>query len=124
MRSESFGTVKITYFDKTAVWKALRKAAADLASAHPEVASIAVFGSLARDAAVPGSDVDLLVTLENSELPFVERAAEYRPRHFPVSIEVFAYTRDEIKQMLADDSFFVKRALGEAVSLFERAGGQ
>ena len=45
MRSEYYGSVKVTYFDKKAVWQALRELAPQLAAAHPEISKIVVFGS-------------------------------------------------------------------------------
>jgi len=121
MRSEYFGSVKVTYFDKEAVWQALRELAPRLAEDHPEILRIAVFGSLARDEAVPGSDVDLLIVLRDSDLAFPDRFNRYRPDRFPVGVEVFAYTEEEIEEMLSEGNPFLKRALEEAISLFERA---
>lgn len=124
MRSEYYSSVKVTYFDKQAVWKALHELAPSLAKKHPEVTRIAVFGSLVRDEAVPGSDVDLLLILRESDLPFPDRFLKYRPDHFPVGIDVFAYTQEEVREMLSQSNFFLKRALEEAVTLFEREENQ
>lgn len=122
MRSEYFGSAKITYLDRDAVWEALRSLAPRLADEHPEIEKISVFGSFARDDAAPGSDVDLLLVLKESDLPFPERAGRYRPRHFPIALDVFAYTADEMQRMLSEGNFFLKRALAEAITLFEREG--
>jgi predicted nucleotidyltransferase len=120
MRSEYFGSAKITYLDKDAIQKALRSLAARLAGEHPEIVKISVFGSFARDEAAPGSDVDLLLVLKASDLPFPERAGHYRPRRFPIGLDIFAYSADEMRRMLAEGNSFLKRALAEAVTLFER----
>lgn len=120
MRSEYYGSVKVTYFEKERVWEALRELAADLERTRPEIMRAVVFGSLVHDRAVPGSDVDLLLVLEDSELPFLDRAGAYRPERFPVGLDIFAYTRDEMEQMLAEGNFFLKRALAEGETLFER----
>jgi predicted nucleotidyltransferase len=120
MRTEYYGSVKVTYFEKEKVWKALRELAAKLERSHPEIRRALVFGSLVHDRAVPGSDVDLLLVLDQSELPFLDRPARYRPEGFPVGLDVFAYTTDEIDKMLHEGNFFVKRALAEGVTLFDR----
>jgi predicted nucleotidyltransferase len=120
MRSEYYGSVKVTYFEKEKVWKALRALAADLERSHPEIVRALVFGSLVRNEAVPGSDVDLLLILEASDVPFLDRAGTYRPTGFPVGLDIFAYTRDEMEHMLAEGNFFLKRALAEGKTLFER----
>ena len=90
MRSEYYGSVKVTYFDKEAVWKALRELAADLATDHPEVVKIAVFGSLARDEAVPGSDVDILLILNKTDLLCRTGSTPTGP---PVFLSAWKYSR-------------------------------
>ncbi len=120
MQSKYYGSAKITYFDKDAVWQALRQLAARLGSQHPEIARIIVFGSLVRGEAVPGSDVDLLLVLRESDRPFPERAGLYRPSGFPVGLDIFAYTHDEVRRMLADGNWFLKHALEEGVTLLDR----
>ncbi len=122
MRSRSFGSAKVTYFDKEAVWKALRKAAAGIA-AHPEVRRVLVFGSLVRDEAVPGSDVDLLIVTDDIGMSFIDRPGRYRPPGFPVGVDIFAYTEAEMAEMLAADNHFLRRALSEGQTLFERPDG-
>ncbi len=121
MRSEYYGSVKVTYFDREAVWQALRELAPRLAAAHAEITKIVVFGSLVRDEAVPGSDVDLLLVLTHSDAPFLDRAARYRPDRFAVGIDLFAYTQEELRAMLSEGNPFLKRALDEGVTLFDRS---
>jgi len=120
MRNEYYGSAKITYLDREAVWRALRSLVSRLAKDHPEVLKVAVFGSVARGEAVPGSDVDLLLVLASSDLPFTERFNKYRPERFPLGVEVFAYTQSEMERMLRESNAFLGRALKEAVTLFER----
>lgn len=120
MRSEYYGSVKVTYFEKEKVWEALKELAANLERSHPEIRSAIVFGSLVHDRAVPGSDVDVLLVLDHSDLPFLDRPAKYRPEGFPVPVDVFAYTREEVERMLGEGNFFLKRALREGQTLFER----
>jgi uncharacterized protein len=120
MRTEYYGSVKVTYFEKEKVWEALKELAADLERAHPEIVRALVFGSLVHDRAVPGSDVDILLVLDQTELRFLDRPAKYRPERFPVGLDVFAYTQEEMEQMLGEGNFFLKRALREGKTLFDR----
>ncbi len=113
-------SVKITYFDKEKVWAAVKEFAEDLARDNPEVEKILVFGSLVRGEAVPGSDVDLLVILKQSDAPLPDRMTKYMPDRFPVGVDVFPYTKAEIEQMLGDSNFFIKQALREGVEMFAR----
>jgi predicted nucleotidyltransferase len=112
--------VKVTYFPRDEVWQALRRFARELPKRSPEVRRIIVFGSVARGDAVPGSDVDLLLVLSSSRRPFLERMSEYLPERFPVGVEIFAYTREEMEKMVAEGNWFLRRALREGKVLFDK----
>ncbi len=84
MLQPSSPSVKIRYFDRDGVWRALKKFVRAVAVAHPEVKQVLVFGSLVRGDSVPGSDVDLLFILSHSEEPFLSRIPVFTPSHFPV----------------------------------------
>jgi predicted nucleotidyltransferase len=64
---------------------------------HPEVEEVVVFGSFERHTYAPGSDLDVLVVLDESPLPIRDRAGEYRPARFPVPVDLFAFTRSELE---------------------------
>ena len=88
-----------------------------LQAQHPEIERAVLFGSLQRGDAVPGSDADVLLVLRTAGLPFSERAALYRPEGVSVPIDLFAYTRAELDDMLANGNRFVSRALAEGEDL-------
>lgn len=111
-------SVKITYFDRAGVLAALGRYVAALVADHPEVRRIVLFGSLARGDAVPGSDVDLLIVVAHSSLPFRERIPQYLPDGFPVGMDVFPYTEEEIEAMQAEGNSFIRRALSEGIVLY------
>ena len=121
MRKPSSPSVKITYFDKERVRRALDSYVAALVVEHPEIERVVLFGSMARGGTVPGSDVDLLLVISGSDQPFLDRVPIYTPDRFPVGIDVFPYTQTEIRSMLDEGNFFVRRALEEGVTLFERS---
>jgi predicted nucleotidyltransferase len=121
MRKLSSPSVKITYFDKERVRQALDSYVAALVAGHPEIERVVLFGSMARGGTVPGSDVDLMLVLSTSDEPFLDRVPVYTPDRFPVGIDVFPYTQTEIRSMLEEGNFFVRRALEEGVTLFERS---
>lgn len=113
-------TVKITYFDKDAVWRALDEYVRTLPARHPEVEEIIVFGSLVTGTPVPGSDVDLLIVLTRSERHFLDRIPALLPSGFPVGVDVFPYTRDELERMKHEGNHFVLGALRDGRILFSR----
>lgn len=110
-RSSHF--VEIEYFPSRRIWDELRALVRLLRQQHPEIERAIVFGSLARGDAAPGSDVDLLLVLRESPLTFLERIPHYTPSHFPVGVDVFPYTRQEVEQMLAEGNSFIRCALAE-----------
>lgn len=120
MRKGSSHSVRITYFPKERVREALANYVPDIVSKHPEIKRIVLFGSVARGDAVPGSDVDLLLVLSSSPRPFLERMTEFQPERFPVGVETFAYTEEELEKMHAEGNWFIRRALKEGEVLFDR----
>lgn len=109
----SFSSVTIEYFPNRRVWDALRAFVQQVRTRHPEVERVIVFGSLVRNEAVPGSDVDLLLVLRESPLPFLDRLPVYTPSDFPVPVDVFPYTREEFARLLEERNPFLQRALSE-----------
>ena len=82
---------------------------------HPEIEEVLLFGSLARDEGVPGSDADLLLILSSSGEPFLQRIPRYLPVGLSVGVDVFPYTRAEISSMLEAGNLFIRQALAEGV---------
>lgn len=113
--------MQVTFLDRHEVLRALREMALDLPRAYPELESVILFGSLARGEGVPGSDADLLLILDNCELPWMERLMRYAVSPVAgVAVEVFPYTRTEIERMEAEGNWFIRQALREGVVLFQR----
>ena len=121
MLKRSYGSVQVTWLDRSAVIEATRKAVAALAEGKPEVLKVILFGSMARGDAVPGSDVDLLVVVAESGRSFLHRIAEYRLSGIPVGVDVFPYTQQEFDKMLAEGNGLIRQALAEGQTLFDRS---
>lgn len=101
---------------------ALRAWAERLCAERPEVLAVVLFGSLARGEATAWSDTDVLLVLEDSPLPFDQRLLRYRPRGLGISVEVFPYTRDEVRCMLREGWGMALPAAREGIVLAEREG--
>lgn len=91
-----------------------------LTGRHSEIEEVVLFGSLVSGTPVPGSDVDLLLVLSHSNRSFLDRIPVYLPSGFPVSVDVFPYTREELERMKADGNHLVLHALREGRTLFRR----
>ncbi len=72
-----------------------------------------LFGSVARGDAVPGSDIDLLLVLRETDVPFLERSGRYVAAAAGLSVEVLAYSAAELADMLAARNPLIRAALAE-----------
>jgi len=73
-----------------------------------------LFGSWAKDNYSPYSDLDILIIIESSHKKMRDRLPDFLPRHAPVGVDVFVYTKEE-----AEKSSFVKKIIKEAIPLIE-----
>jgi predicted nucleotidyltransferase len=72
--------------------------AARLLAERPEVDEVVVFGSFAEGRWAPGSDLDVFLLLSRGDGPIRDRVPEYLPGPFPVGVDVFPFTRDEVRE--------------------------
>jgi len=84
----------------------MRRWAADLARAHPEVLGVGYFGSYARGDWGVGSDLDVVIVVEQSAKPFEMRAAAWDTRDLPVPADVLTYSREEWLHLVQTRSAF------------------
>ncbi len=117
----SLSSVSVFWLNLDQVRTQLKQAVDHLVEMRPEIEEVWLFGSLARGDAAPGSDADLLIVLNDSSLPFLDRSVRYHPDGCGVGVDVFAYTRAEVAQMQTEGHAFLQRALAEGVCLFRRA---
>ena len=120
MPSRSSDSVRIFWLNREKVLDRLKVAVSRMKACHPEIEDVLLFGSLARDDAVPGSDADLLLILSATNETFLERIPRYLPQGLPLDVEVFPYTRQEISLMLNEGNLFIRQALAEGISLMDR----
>jgi len=66
---------------------------------HPEIQRVIWFGSWVDGLPHPGSDVDLCLILASSNKSPRDRIPEYLPLGFPVGVDLFAYTPDELDNL-------------------------
>lgn len=117
VQKTSFGSVTVYWVDKEAVHQALDRFVAACRQ-RDDVLAVVLFGSLVEGGFGVGSDVDLLLVLCESDRPFPDRIPLYQPDRFPVDVDVFPYTWEEIRagQPLA------LRALATGRILWQREG--
>lgn len=81
--------------DAAAVTAAFRRWAEEAARRRRDVVRIGCFGSYARGNWGVGSDLDVVIVLESSALPFERRSVEWDTFALPVPTDVLVYTEDE-----------------------------
>ena len=102
--------------NEAAVEQAVRRWAAGIAAQRSEVRRIVWFGSRVSGIPSPGSDVDVCLVLARSDKPFRERVADYLPLGFPVGLDLFPYTAEELDRLQRDHPSW-HRALTGGVDL-------
>ncbi len=84
--------------DEAAVRRAMDAWAARLLRDRPEVEEIVVFGSFAEGRWAPGSDLDVFLALSRSDRSIRDRVPDYLPGPFPVGVDLFPFTRNELEE--------------------------
>jgi len=95
MPVRSLSSSVLKWPDLAAVRHALRRWVKEAVRHHPDVLLIGYFGSYARGDWGVGSDLDLVVVVETSDLPFEQRSAEWDTTSLPVPADVLVYTLSE-----------------------------
>lgn len=91
--------------DATRVAQAAREWAGRIAAAREDVKRIGYYGSYARGDWGVGSDLDLVMVVEDSHLPFERRSAEWDRSDLPVPSDLIVYTQREWTLLDAESRF-------------------
>ncbi len=86
--------------------------------ARPEVLRVILFGSFARGDATAMSDADVVIVLEDSDVPFHERIPDFLPTGLGVGVDVFPYTQAEARRSLREGWGVVPPAVAEGITLY------
>jgi len=115
VREKSYGSVKTFWLNRDYINRQLG-AAVDSLRTDPNVVQIVLFGSFAKDRAIPGSDVDILIILQSDSRRFIDRIVTFSDAFFDlgIAVDVFPYTVDELDNPVA------KIAMRTGKVLFER----
>lgn len=95
MPVRSLSSSVLRWPDRTQVDEAVRHWAADLRRSRPDILRIGYFGSYARGNWGVGSDLDLLVVVEESTDRPERRAMAFDASRLPVPVDLFVVTRRE-----------------------------
>lgn len=92
--------------DAATVDQAVRQWAERVRQQRKDIISIGYFGSYARGDWGVGSDLDLVIIVKSSELPFYRRAIEWDTMELPVPTDVLVYTEAEWPRLDQHTRFF------------------
>lgn len=101
------------------VGQSVRRWAEQVASQRQDVVRIGYFGSYARGDWGVGSDLDVVIVVEQSEHPFEKRASTWDATQLPVPADVLVYTREEWDSLSRQGRFF-QTVMQEAVWVYLR----
>jgi predicted nucleotidyltransferase len=108
--------------DREACLARLREKATELLDREADVLEVRLVGSLARGDALPGSDADLLIVLDETEEPFLARIDRLQ-RHLAgvgLGCDVFPYTTSELDGLRREGNALVRAAEREGILLARR----
>lgn len=108
--------------DRETVDHAVREWAAAMLQTHPEVVRVGYFGSYARGDWGVGSDLDLIVVVDDADEPFRQRSVAFDTLELPVPADLLVYTAEEWSALLEEGRPFALRLTEEAVWVHERTG--
>jgi len=92
-------SVVIKSIDAARIRAAADEYAARLLATRPDVEEVVVFGSFERGTYAPGSDLDLFIVLREADRPIRDRIPGLIPERFPVGVDLFPYTREEMRDL-------------------------
>jgi uncharacterized protein len=104
MPVRSLSSSVLRWPDRQTVDRAVREWALRLAQERPDLVAVGYLGSYARGDWSVGSDIDLIVVLASSALPFERRGAELDATLLPVPADLLVYTRDEWQRVAQQPS--------------------
>lgn len=106
------------FVDREAILGRARDAARRIASRHPEVRRVLLFGSFARGDHGVRSDLDLFIIVNHSDKPLPDRVVDFLEDASDYPTDILIYTEDELQARLSEGNRFLSQAMREAVQLF------
>ena len=94
--------------DRQTVDAAVRRLAEREAAGPLRLRALGYFGSYATGSWGAGSDVDLIAVVDQSDLPFEMRAAQWDLSTLPVPADLLVYTTDDWAAMIRRDDRFAR----------------
>lgn len=110
--------MKILSLDYSSVHSQLKAVARKLKD-NQNVSRVLLFGSLIHGNYTAASDADLLIILKSDTRRWFDRIPEYLAYfdNFPLDVDLFPYTQDEIDKAIKNRNLFFEQMLREGIEL-------
>lgn len=105
MPVRSWNSPVLKWLDAESVLQVVKAWVEQLFTQNPDVLRVGLFGSYARGDWGVGSDIDLVVILCQTDVPFIERARYFNTSTLPLSTDLLVYTEAEWEKMLTEGHF-------------------
>jgi len=122
MLKRSSGTVRVFSLDRTRIGEALRELVESRYRPDRNVAAVYLFGSFAWGTPAPGSDLDLLVIVDDDPRPARDRIPDFLPGAFPIGVDVLVWTRAEWEGRLAQGDRLARQIATQGQRLLTKRG--
>lgn len=122
MPVRSLNSSVIRWPDLNQVHQALASWVNEQVALHPQISRVGYFGSYARGDWGVGSDLDMIIIVEEAERSFSERALDYDTSQFPVPLDKLVYTVDEWRDLAQRSPQFYKIIKREVVWVYGSNG--
>jgi predicted nucleotidyltransferase len=100
--------------------RAVRSWTAEQVQQRPEIVRLGYFGSYARGDWGVGSDLDLIVVVNETSESFERRSVNWDLNGLPVSAEIIVYSLPEWEDIEKKDTKFARMLKNEAVWTFSK----
>ena len=120
MPVRSLSSSVIAWPGKNQVESAVAAGALELSKRCDGLVAVGYFGSYARGDWGVGSDLDLIVVLGQSGLPFGRRSVPMETGKLPVPVDMLIYTRSEFEEMMRRGGRFAATLHAEAEWVWQR----
>lgn len=100
VQKKLYDSVKVFWLNRELLFKRLEEIAKKLSGDFNQIRKIILFGSQAKGTSTPFSDVDILLIIDKTDIPFLDRASSFQEYFFELGLDVdiFVYTEKEFEK--------------------------
>ncbi|MBN2161099.1 MAG: nucleotidyltransferase domain-containing protein [Spirochaetes bacterium] len=121
MPVRSLDSAVLRWPDRRAVLEKAREWAETTGRGDPSVVSILCHGSMADGTWGVGSDLDIMIEVRSSAIPFESRPLEFTPPDCGVPVDMTVYTTEELEGLRAEKRRFTLSLDRSSIALYRSA---